>query len=363
MARNYSPGRIQRFWRELAAPFSGVYVDCALLKQLHAMKSKKALITGINGQDGSYLAELLLSKGYEVHGIVRREAIEDSSHQLVNIQHLLEQITLHVGSIDNHLFVYKIVDKVHPDECYHLAAASFVSYALDDEQSVLSSNFNSTHFLLASIKDLASECKFYFAGSSEMFGNAESNPQNEQTKFNPRSIYGISKVACYHLVTNYRRHHNLFACTGILYNHESARRGYEFVTRKITSTVAKIHLGIEDRIVLGNLEARRDWGYSPEYVEAMWRMLNHDTPDDYVIATGELHSVREFLDMAFSVVGLNYERYVQTSEDYFRPDEQIPLVGDYSKAAVVLGWRPRKKLEGIIEEMVLSDIKLLESER
>ena len=327
------------------------------------MACKRVLITGINGQDGSYLAELLFSKGYEIHGIVRREAIEDPSHRLRNIQPLIKDITLHVGSVDNHLSVYKTIHKVQPDECYHLAASSFVSYTMDDELSVLSSNFNSTHYLLASIKEWAPACRFYFAGSSEMFGDAESNPQNENNTFNPRSIYGISKVAGYHLVTNYRRHRNLFACTGILYNHESARRGYEFVTRKITSTVAKIHLGIEDRIVLGNLEARRDWGYSPEYVEAMWRMLNHDTPDDYVIATGELHSVREFLDMAFSVVGLNYERYVQTSEDYFRPDEQIPLVGDYSKAAVVLGWRPRKKLEGIIEEMVLSDIKLLESER
>jgi len=304
-----------------------------------------------------------LSRGYEVHGIVRREAIEDPSHRLRNMQPLIKDITLHVGSVDNHLSVYKTIHKVQPDECYHLAASSFVSYTMDDELSVLSSNFNSTHYLLASIKEWAPACRFYFAGSSEMFGDAESSPQNENTTFNPRSIYGISKVAGYHLVTNYRRHHNLFACTGILYNHESARRGYEFVTRKITSTVAKIHLGIEDRIVLGNLEGRRDWGYSPEYVEAMWRMLNHDTPDDYVIATGELHSVREFLDMAFSVVGLNYERYVQTSADYFRPDEQIPLVGDYSKAAVVLGWRPRKKFEGIIEEMVLSDIKLLESER
>ena len=320
---------------------------------------KKALITGINGQDGSYLAELLLSKGYEVHGIVRREAIEDPSHRLINIKQIIDNITLHVGSVDNHLFIYKTIGQIMPDECYHLAASSFVSYIFDDEMAILSNNFNSTHFLLASINELAPECRFYFAGSSEMFGEAETSPQNETTKFNPRSIYGISKVSGYYLVKNYRRQHNIFACTGILYNHESPNRGYEFVTRKIASTVAKIYMGLERRLELGNIEARRDWGYSPEYVEAMWRMLNHEKPDDYVIATGQLHSVKDFLKTAFSVVGLKYENYLKINPTYFRPDETIPLVGDYSKALAVLGWKPQKKFDEMVEEMVLSEIKLL----
>ena len=324
---------------------------------------KVALITGINGQDGSYLAEMLLAKGYEVHGIVRREAIEDPTHRLRNVRHIMGQIKCHVGSVDNHLSVYRIVSQVRPHECYHLAAASFVSYSFDDEASVLSSNFNSTHYLLSSIKELAPACRFYFAGSSEMFGNADVSPQNEGTRFNPRSIYGISKLAGYHLVCNYRRQHKLFACTGILYNHESARRGFEFVTRKITSTVAKIHLGLADRLELGNIEARRDWGYSPQYVGAMHAMLNHSDPDDYVIATGTLHSVREFLEQAFGVVGLDHRKYVHINPEYFRPDEAVPLRGDYSKAEQVLGWRPTKSLADIAREMVLADIALLEQQR
>jgi GDPmannose 4,6-dehydratase len=196
-----------------------------------------------------------------------------------------------------------------------------------------------------------------------MFGDAEVSPQNETARFNPRSIYGISKVAGHHLVANYRRHHKLFACTGILYNHESPRRGYEFVTRKITSSVAKIYLKQADTIELGNLDARRDWGYAPEYVDAMWKMLKADIPDDYVIATGELHSVREFLEMAFAVVGLDYRDYLHVSSNYFRPDEQVPLVGDCGKAAARFGWRPRRKLADIVSEMVQSDIQQLDASR
>jgi GDPmannose 4,6-dehydratase len=324
---------------------------------------KKALITGINGQDGSYLAELLLAKGYEVHGIVRREAIEDSSHRLRNIAHIKDNLTLHVGSVDNHLFIYKAIGEIKPDECYHLAASSFVSYAFDDEISVLSNNFSSTHFLLASIKELAPKCRFYFAGSSEMFGDTDTSPQDETAKFNPRSIYGISKVSGYYLVKNYRRQHDTFACAGILFNHESPRRGYEFVTRKIASAAARIFLKLDDKLELGNIEAQRDWGYSPEYVEAMWRMLNHDKADDYVIATGRLHSVRQFLDAAFSVVGLQYQDYLRINRTYFRPDEKVPLVGDYSKAQSVLGWCPKKTFEEIVEEMVFAEIKLLENDR
>ena len=323
------------------------------------MSAPIALITGITGQDGSYLAELLLDRGYEVHVIVRREAIEDRAHRLHNVAHLMDRIQVHVGSVDNHLAVYKIVSTVRPDECYHLAASSFVSYSFDDEASVLSSNFNSTHYLLASLKELAPSCRFYFAGSSEMFGNAEAYPQNEQTRFNPRSIYGISKLAAYQLVRNYRQHYGMFACAGILYNHESPRRGFEFVTRKITSTVAKIHLGLADRLELGNIDARRDWGYAPEYVEAMHRMLRHDAPDDYVVATGKLNSVRDLLDAAFGTVGLKYQDYVHINPEYFRPDEKVPLCGDASKARQVLGWQAQATLQDIASTMVRNDIALL----
>jgi len=327
------------------------------------MSSRKALITGINGQDGSYLAERLLADGYEVHGVVRREAIEDPAHRLVNIRHMLDRLRLHAGSIDNHLSIYRIVNQVRPDECYHLAASSFVSYSFDDESSVLANNFNSTHYLLSSIKELAPACRFYFAGSSEMFGNADASPQNESTPFNPRSIYGISKLAGHHLVANYRRQHGIFCCTGILYNHESPRRGFAFVTRKITSTAAKIHLGLARQLELGNVDARRDWGYAPEYVGAMRAMLAQDQPDDYVIATGVLHSVREFLDAAFKVVGLDYRDYLRSAPEYFRPDEAVPLRGDASKAARALGWAPKVALSEIANEMVHADIALLKGTR
>lgn len=324
---------------------------------------KRALITGINGQDGSYLAELLLSKGYEVHGIVRREAIEDPSHRLRNITHILDDVKLHVGSVDNHLAVYKVVNEVRPEECYHLAASSFVSYSFDDELSVLSSNFNSTHYLLASIKELTPACRFYFSGSSEMFGEAEEAPQNEATRFNPRSVYGISKLAGHHLVSNYRRQHKVFACTGILYNHESPRRGYEFVTRKVASAVAKIRLGLLDHLEVGNIDARRDWGYAPDYVDAMYAMLQHREPEDFVVATGALHSVKEFLHMAFSVVGLDYRQFVRINPEYFRPGEAVPLCGDSSKAKQLLGWCHTKNLKDIVEEMVLTEIADLKNQQ
>lgn len=318
---------------------------------------KKALITGVNGQDGSYLAELLLSKGYEVHGLVRREALEDPQHRLTNINHIINDIKLHVGAIDNHLSVYKIIALVKPDECYHLASSSFVSYNFEDESSLVSNNFTATHALLAAIKELVPDCRVYFAGSSEMFGDAKVSPQNELTPFNPRSVYGISKLAAFHLARNYREHHKLFIAAGILYNHESPRRGYQFVTRKITSTVAKIHLGLTDRLELGNIDALRDWGYAPDYVAAMHSMLQQDSPEDFVIATGILHSVKDFLVKAFSVVDLNYDSYTHINSDHFRPGEVIALCGDSSKARQTLRWKPTKTLDQIVEEMVLSDIE------
>ncbi len=320
---------------------------------------RKALITGITGQDGSYLAELLLAKGFEVHGIIRREALEDPTHRLTNIIAIQDKIHLHVANIDNPLSIRKIVSDVRPDQCYHLAAASFVSYAFDDENTILSHNFSATHYLLSSLKELAPKCRLYFAGSSEMFGEPDTFPQNEKSRFNPRSLYGISKLASYHLVANYRRQHGLFACAGILYNHESPRRGFEFVTRKITSSVAQIHLGLLNRLELGNIAAKRDWGYAPEYVQAMVAMLEHDSPDDYVIATNVLHSVEDVLRLAFSAIGKDYKNFVEVNEQYFRPETDIPLVGDSSKARKVLGWKSERNLESIIEEMVAADIKLL----
>lgn len=318
---------------------------------------KPVLITGITGQDGSYLAESLVSKGYKVHGIVRREALEDPRHRLSNIRHIIDDVTLHVGAIDNHLSIYKIISLVKPEECYHLASSSFVSYNFEDESSLVANNFTATHALLAVLKEIVPECRVYFAGSSEMFGDAQVSPQDELTPFNPRSVYGISKLAAYHLARNYRKHHNIFVSTGILYNHESPRRGHQFVTRKISSTVAKIHLGLTDRLELGNIDALRDWGYAPDYVGAMHAMLQREKPDDFVIATGELHSVKEFLTKAFSVVDLDYQSYTHTNPCHYRPGEVVPLCGDASKARRELNWAPTLSFDKIVEEMVLADIK------
>ena len=320
---------------------------------------KKALITGINGQDGSYLAELLLSKDYEVHGIVRRQSFEASSLKLERLSRIVNKIFLHVGSINNHLSVYKIVSKIKPDECYHLAASSFVDYQFEDEVSVLENNFNSTHNILASLRGIVPKCRFYFAGSSEMFGDVENYPQQESTRFNPRSIYGISKVASHHLVLNYRKHYKMYACTGIMFNHESPRRGVEFVTRKISMQAAKIHLGLSDTIELGNIESQRDWGYAPEYVEAMWKMLNQSEPSDFVIASGKLTSVKVLVEEAFNYLNLDYQKYLVINKDYIRPTEKIPLVGNYSFANKRLGWHPKKDIFKIIKEMIDSDLKAL----
>ena len=319
---------------------------------------KKALITGIAGQDGSHLTELLLSKGYEVHGIVRRESFEEPN-RMINLRGALNQVQLHVGAIDNHLSIYKIVRQVRPDECYHLASSSFVSYNFEDESSLMANNFIATHALLAGLKELVPDCRVYFAGSSEMFGDARVSPQSEFTPFNPRSVYGISKLAAFHLARNYREHHKLFVAAGILYNHESPRRGFQFVTRKITSTTAKIHLGLADHIELGNIKAQRDWGYAPDYVKAMYLMLQYEQPEDYVIATGVLHTVEDFLQKAFDVIGLDYRNFLKINEAYLRPGEAVPLCGDASKAKSDLGWESSKNLNEIVEEMVLNDIELL----
>lgn len=319
---------------------------------------RKALITGIAGQDGSYLAELLLEKGYEVHGVVRRIAIEDTEHKLKNLSGVLDRVHLHVASLDNVLSMIKVIKDLAPDECYHLASSSFVSYSFEDEISILNNNVNSTHYLLAAIREFAPHCRVYFAGTSEMFGNVASSPQDEDTPFNPRSIYGISKVAGYYLLKNYRQQYGLFACSGILYNHESPRRGYEFVTRKIVSSAVKIKLGLLDSLSLGNLDAFRDWGYSPDYVRAMWLMLQAERPDDYVIASGETHSVREFVETVFSGLSLDYEKHIRVDPSFFRPAEKVQLCGNPAKAAERLGWQRTKSFREIVEEMVKKEMAL-----
>ncbi len=317
---------------------------------------KKALITGITGQDGSYLAEFLLTKGYDVHGIVRRVALEDPKHRMWRISNLLDKIHLHAASLESYASLFKVVSEVKPDELYHLAAQSYVSYSFEDEFSTLNTNINGTHHVLSVLKEVVPDCRFYFAGSSEMFGKAKEIPQTEKTPFYPRSPYGISKVAGFDLTRNYREAYGLFACSGILFNHESPRRGYEFVTRKISSHVARIKLGKEKELRLGNLEAKRDWGHSKDYVKAMWLMLQQEKPDDYVVATGETHSVREFAELAFSIAGLNYKDYVIVDNNFFRPAEVDLLVGDSHKAQSVLGWKPSYSFSQLVEEMVKSDL-------
>jgi GDPmannose 4,6-dehydratase len=318
---------------------------------------KKALITGITGQDGSYLSELLLEKGYEVHGIVRRVAIEHPQARMWRIRHLLDRIKIHSASMESYASIFDIVADVKPDECYHLAAQSFVSYSFEDEFSTINTNLNGTHYVLSAIKRQAPQCKFYFAASSEMFGNAARSPQNEETPFHPRSAYGISKMAGFELTRNYREAYGLFALSGILFNHESPRRGGEFVTRKITSAAAKIKLGLEKEIRLGNLEARRDWGHSRDYVKAMWLMLQQPEPDDFVIASGQSHSVKEFLETAFSHLNLDYRKYLVVDQDLYRPSEVNILQGDASKARKKLGWSPETKFEKLVREMVDGDME------
>jgi GDPmannose 4,6-dehydratase len=321
------------------------------------MTKKTAFITGITGQDGSYLAELLLEKGYRVAGLVRRVALEDKEHRLSRIMHILKDIELVSGSIESYPSLYKAISKVKPDEVYHLAAQSFVSYSFEDEFSTLQNNLAGTHFVLSAVQDIVPHARLYFAGTSEMFGKPEEVPQHETTRFNPRSSYGISKVAGFHLMKNYRDTFKLFACTGILYNHESPRRSFEFVTRKITSHVAMIKLGLCDRLELGNLEARRDWGHARDYVRGMWLMLQNDAPDDFVLCTGSAHTVRDFCNKAFAAAGLDYEHYVSLDTSVYRADEGDVLVGDFTRARQILGWQPTISFDDLIAEMVASDLQ------
>jgi GDPmannose 4,6-dehydratase len=323
---------------------------------------KRALITGITGQDGSYLAELLLAEGYEVHGLARRVALEDPAHRLSRISGILDRITLHAASLESFPSLYTAIAQVQPEEVYHLASQSFVSQSFEDAFSTFRINIDGTHYILESVRLAVPECKVYFAGSSEMFGNAPHSPQNEQTPFSPRSPYGVSKLTGFHLARNYREAYGMFVCSGILFNHESPRRGYEFLTRKVTSYAARIKLGLVRDLPLGNLEARRDWGYAPDYVRAMYLMMQQPTPEDLVVATGETHSVREFCEAAFGALGLDYRDYVTQHAQFYRPGEIHILQGDASRARERLGWRPSISFQELVEMMVQLDLEIAQRE-
>ncbi|HEY6231804.1 MAG TPA: GDP-mannose 4,6-dehydratase [Pyrinomonadaceae bacterium] len=321
--------------------------------------TKRALITGISGQDGSYLTEHLLELGYEVHGLVRRVALEDPERRFSRIRHLLDDTQLHAASLESYPSIFQVISRFDFDECYHLAAQSFVAESFADGFSTMNTNINGTHYMLAALREVRPQCRFYFAGSSEMFGNASEMPQRETTPFNPRSPYGISKVAGFMLNRNYREAYQMFCAGGILFNHEGPRRGFEFVTRKITATVARIKLGQATELRLGNLDARRDWGHSKDYVRAMHLMLQQDEPDDYVVATGESHTVSEFCELAFAQVGLDYRDYVVVDQQFYRPAEVESLIGDATKAREVLGWQPEHTFQELVEEMVNNDLEIL----
>ncbi|MGI8838936.1 MAG: GDP-mannose 4,6-dehydratase [Pyrinomonadaceae bacterium] len=317
---------------------------------------KKALITGITGQDGSYLAEQLLDLGCEVHGLVRRVALEDPTRRFARLEHLLDRVTLHPASLESYPSIFHVLSRHNFDECYHLAAQSFVAESFADGFSTMNTNINGTHYMLAALRELQPKCRFYFAGSSEMFGKVHETPQNEETPFHPRSPYGISKVAGFDLTRNYREAYGMYCVSGILFNHESPRRGYEFVTRKITSTVARIKLDLATELRLGNLDAQRDWGHAADYVRAMQLMLQQPEADDFVIATGETHTVREFCERAFGKVGLDYREFVKTDEQFSRPAEVDLLMGDAAKARRVLGWQQRHTFQELIDEMIEADL-------
>jgi GDPmannose 4,6-dehydratase len=328
--------------------------------------SKKALITGITGQDGSYLAELLLSKGYEVHGIVRRASTFNRGRlDAIYADPKLHEkrLFLHYADLGELGSLSRLLSRAQPDEVYNLAAQSHVRVSFDIPEYTLDVTATGTLRLLEAIRGSGLKPKFYQASSSEMFGKAQQVPQTEKTPFYPRSPYGVAKVCAYWATVNYRESYELHASNGILFNHESPRRGEAFVTRKITLAVAHILAGLQDKVSLGNLDAKRDWGYAKEYVEAMWLMLQQEKPDDYVIATGETHSVREFLEEAFGLAGLDWRKHVVYEPRYLRPAEVDMLVGDSSKAERQLGWKPKTTFKELAKLMVEADIELLKAHR
>lgn len=320
--------------------------------------AKRALITGITGQDGSYLAEFLLEKGYEVCGLVRRS----STVNFERIRHIQDRIRLLPGDVLDQNSLIEAIRAVEPDEVYNLAAQSFVPTSWN--QPVLTGEFTALGVtrLLEALRLVRPQARFYQASSSEMFGKTPEVPQNENTPFYPRSPYGVAKVYGHWITVNYRESYNLFACSGILFNHESERRGLEFVTRKVTHAAARIKLGLQDKVKLGNLDARRDWGYAGDYVRGMWLMLQQDKPDDYVLATGETHSVRELCEVAFARVGLDWQQHVEIDPRHYRPAEVDLLIGDASKAKERLGWQPEVRFKQLVEMMVDADLEALQRE-
>ena len=317
--------------------------------------SRRALVTGITGQDGSYLAELLLDKGYEVHGMVRRISSENYGH----LDGIRDRISLHTGDLLDERSLRSVLASSEPDEIYNLAAMSYVAASWD--QPTLTAEFTGVGVtrLLEAMREICPEARFYQASSSEMFGKVRETPQNERTPFHPRSPYGVAKAYGHFITVNYRESYGLHACSGILFNHESPRRGLEFVTRKVSHTVAEIKLGLAKELLLGNLEARRDWGYAPEYVEAIWRILHRDEPEDFVIGTGEDHSVWELVEIAFDHVGLEADRYVRQDPSFVRPAEVDRLIADSSKAREQLGWEPKTGFGELVRMMVDADLDRL----
>jgi len=322
---------------------------------------KTALITGVNGMDGSHLADLLLTKGYKVWGLERRT----SHRNRVNTSHLANHANFHFidGDLTDQNSLLRALHKSDPDEVYNLAAQSFVGVSWDIPESTGDVNALGCLRMLEAIREYNPKIKFYQACTSEMYGKMVENPANENTPFYPRSPYGVAKLYAYWITKNYRESYNMFACSGILFNHESERRGIEFVTRKITDGVARIHLGLADSISLGNLDSKRDWGYAPDYVEGMWKMLQQDQPDDFVLATGDAYSIRDFLDLAFDAIGIaEWESYVIIDPRFYRPAEVDVLRGDYSKAKDILDWQPKVKLKEMVTKMVVNDLRILRRE-
>ena len=327
---------------------------------------KKALITGITGQDGSYLAELLLSKEYEVHGIIRRASTFNTSRidHLYKDPHINDvRLFLQYGDLSDSTNLIKLLYRLEPDEIYHLGAQSHVRVSFDIPEYTADITALGTVRLLEAVRETGIHTKFYQASSSEMFGQVQEIPQTEKTPFYPRSPYGAAKVYAYWITVNYREAYGIFACNGILFNHESPRRGETFITRKISRAVARIKAGLEKKLFVGNLDAKRDWGYAPEYVEAMWLMMQHSEPEDFVIATGESHSVKEFLQEAFSSCGMNWQDYVEIDKRYLRPTEVDLLVGQPEKAERLLHWKPRTTFKDLVRLMVDADREILEMER